>query len=485
MHYKSIFIIYTILLCTKGFAQEEFHADTLTVNETKELLAASRNTTFGYYALADSFSKRGDSVNAGVWLMKVSPYQLMYELQVPNGLVTFLSGGVALTAKAKREYWTLFSKTYNQKRSPAYLQFQQMAEELAASRDQWETCTTSNVFYQVNDELQKKDSLYFSVLHQYITKNGWPTLANGSLYAAQIAAHDARHHQEYIPMLKKEIAKGNVPVNALQEMIYWNRGEELHAYLIKLLKYHKGKFICYEINMLRDNKMPDSALLQNMEYTAHKLSAHYVSTVVFCHDPKLYDSLVKKPLAQWMGEDIDVQDPYALLAKDLIQCMHADESVTFSMRLGLWGWQWMPTDRRGLGERMYMFYNNDTEVAPEANLDKLLTDNKFITHAINFDVAQSTIQPQSMSFINRLATWLKANPSVKLEIDGHTDNDGNEETNLKLSQARANEVKKQLTLLGINEARLTAAGFGATRPIQPNDTPEGKSQNRRVEFVKQ
>ena len=80
---------------------------------------------------------------------------------------------------------------------------------------------------------------------------------------------------------------------------------------------------------------------------------------------------------------------------------------------------------------------------------------------------------------------MKANPKVLLEIDGHTDNDGNPDKNLQLSQTRADEVMKQLTLLGINANRLTAKGYGATKPIQTNDTPEGKAANRRVEFVKQ
>ncbi len=120
-----------------------------------------------------------------------------------------------------------------------------------------------------------------------------------------------------------------------------------------------------------------------------------------------------------------------------------------------------------------------------SRFDSILTEQRLITHAIHFDTDSATIKPESMAFINQLAAWMRAHPRVRLEIDGHTDNDGNEETNLKLSQARANEVKKQLTLLGITEARLSATGYGATRPIQPNDTPEGKSQNRRVEFVKQ
>ncbi len=116
--------------------------------------------------------------------------------------------------------------------------------------------------------------------------------------------------------------------------------------------------------------------------------------------------------------------------------------------------------------------------------NKIITDNKFVTHAINFDVNKSTIQPRSMGFITQLAQFLKSNPTIKLEIDGHTDSDGDADANLKLSQARADEVKKQLAAMGIDAARLTAKGLGPTKPIKPNTTPENKAENRRVEFIK-
>ena len=115
---------------------------------------------------------------------------------------------------------------------------------------------------------------------------------------------------------------------------------------------------------------------------------------------------------------------------------------------------------------------------------RILTEKKFVTHAINFDVNKSTIKPESMSFIMQLAQFLKANPTVKLEIDGHTDSDGEPSANIKLSQERADEVKKQLVSAGINDNRLTTKGFGASKPLQPNTTPEGKANNRRVEFIK-
>ena len=75
-------------------------------------------------------------------------------------------------------------------------------------------------------------------------------------------------------------------------------------------------------------------------------------------------------------------------------------------------------------------------------------------------------------------------PELKFSIEGHTDSDGDNELNQQLSKDRAQAVLKQLVSMGIENTRLTSKGFGETLPIDSNDTPEGKANNRRVEFVK-
>lgn len=121
---------------------------------------------------------------------------------------------------------------------------------------------------------------------------------------------------------------------------------------------------------------------------------------------------------------------------------------------------------------------------PEAiAIERLLSDKKFTTHAISFDVNSSVCKHTSMAFIRRLASFLKKNPSIKLEIDGHTDNDGNAAANMKLSLDRAKEVRRQLIAMGVAASRLTTKGLGASNPIDSNSTMEGKANNRRVEFI--
>ena len=117
-------------------------------------------------------------------------------------------------------------------------------------------------------------------------------------------------------------------------------------------------------------------------------------------------------------------------------------------------------------------------------IGKAFTDGKYISHGINFDVNKSSIKPTSMGELNAIAKILKENSALKVEIGGHTDADGDDTSNLKLSEARASSVKNQLITMGIDGSRLSTRGYGETKPLAPNTTFEGKAENRRVEFVK-
>jgi outer membrane protein OmpA-like peptidoglycan-associated protein len=103
---------------------------------------------------------------------------------------------------------------------------------------------------------------------------------------------------------------------------------------------------------------------------------------------------------------------------------------------------------------------------------------------IYFDLGKATIKPESKEALSDAAKILKDNPSINVEIQGHTDNIGSDESNLTLSDKRAWAVVNYLVdNFGIDRARLTAKGYGESRPIADNGTAEGRAQNRRVEFV--
>ncbi len=116
---------------------------------------------------------------------------------------------------------------------------------------------------------------------------------------------------------------------------------------------------------------------------------------------------------------------------------------------------------------------------------KLMTEGKISTNGILFDSGSDKIQPQSYGIIRQISQVLMQDKNIRLNIVGHTDSDGSDEANLKLSKERANAVKNALiTIYNISEDRLQTEGKGEAIPVADNSTPNGKAQNRRVEFIK-
>ena len=108
----------------------------------------------------------------------------------------------------------------------------------------------------------------------------------------------------------------------------------------------------------------------------------------------------------------------------------------------------------------------------------------FATLHINFDTGKSRIKAESYEVISEISKMLKTNTDLKISIEGHTDNVGDEESNIKLSKNRAKSVLMALVDEGIEESRLKSEGFGQTKPVGDNTTDEGKAKNRRVELRK-
>ena len=107
---------------------------------------------------------------------------------------------------------------------------------------------------------------------------------------------------------------------------------------------------------------------------------------------------------------------------------------------------------------------------------------EFALVGINFDTNDATIKAENHAILAQAAATLLANPSIKVEIQGHTDNVGTEKGNKPLSEKRAAAVKKYLVSKGVDESRLITSAFGSTKPVSDNKSVDGKSLNRRVDF---
>lgn len=113
-----------------------------------------------------------------------------------------------------------------------------------------------------------------------------------------------------------------------------------------------------------------------------------------------------------------------------------------------------------------------------------LNTNGSVALNILFENGKSVIQPESMKIVDQIAEMLKANPTLKVSIEGHTDNVGTAASNKMLSLERANAVIAVLVAKEIDKSRLSGKGWGQEKPVSENNTEEGRAKNRRVEIVK-
>lgn len=139
----------------------------------------------------------------------------------------------------------------------------------------------------------------------------------------------------------------------------------------------------------------------------------------------------------------------------------------------------------------YLFHSENFDI-PTGSADNLVNKvielkniavgSKIALRNIFFDTGKSTLRSESNAELDRLVKLMKDVPSLKIEISGHTDNTGSAKLNESLSQDRAQAVVNYLTSKGISASRMTAKGYGSTRPIASNNSEDGRQQNRRTEF---
>ena len=114
---------------------------------------------------------------------------------------------------------------------------------------------------------------------------------------------------------------------------------------------------------------------------------------------------------------------------------------------------------------------------------ELMPGDAVVLQNIQFEYNSSVLTEESQAGIQILNDFLQRNSDLRVELAGHTDNVGSDSYNLKLSTERAETVRNALIAIGIDESRLTAKGYGAMRPIAPNDTEEHRALNRRTEMI--
>jgi outer membrane protein OmpA-like peptidoglycan-associated protein len=121
-------------------------------------------------------------------------------------------------------------------------------------------------------------------------------------------------------------------------------------------------------------------------------------------------------------------------------------------------------------------------IVKDFELKKVEVGLKIVLEKIYFETGKANLKPTSHEQLGQIKKILEANPAIRIEISGHTDNVGSLRTNTRLSTDRAKAVADYLIDLGIDKSRIEYKGYAYSQPIAPNDTREGRQQNRRVEF---
>lgn len=154
------------------------------------------------------------------------------------------------------------------------------------------------------------------------------------------------------------------------------------------------------------------------------------------------------------------------------------------------GFTWCRLDTRSGGRYVLEIIDEagldlSVEFDADALLEALDRDGQVAIYGILFDVDRADLRPGSGQVLDTIATILKADSALRLEVAGHTDSTGSAERNRELSLERARAVVNALALYGIDRGRLIARGYGPDQPVADNATEEGCQQNRRVELIKQ
>lgn len=281
--YLTLVLIWTI---SNSYGQTDVDAiaDTLTSVERAELRQGLRNSSFGYHRIADSFSRKGDSINAGRWFLKIDPYYLMWEYSNPATPDTIMNR-LALTEDTKIAYREIYSSVYTGKKSDSYIDFEKMHTEDQLIRNTLDKCGDTFTCSKLLKRMHLTDSMHFEYLYDYVKKNGWPTIANGSLHACIIAIHDHKRHEYYAPLLKKAIANGQAPMEPLGLILFWKEKGKVNTHFKEYLDTSR-KF-SYDISSILDYVLPSN--LSEIKKIVKKYCPVKYYVVYESSDPKAFE----------------------------------------------------------------------------------------------------------------------------------------------------------------------------------------------------
>lgn len=334
----------------------------------------------------------------------------------------------------------------------------------------------------VNTELDE-EGVFISAngQHLYYSSNGLAGMGDLDVYRSTFDK-DKQEWSEPVNM--------GYPINSVENDIYFVlTADEKFAYMSSLRQENLGEQDIYKIDM--QNWKP--VYLNQPEYSevfaesssirrdAEIVSANPVrSDVVIAY--QLLDDENGKPV----DADIDFVSQYGKVVKPVqkgtgsyeITLHHSSDSSVY-YKVNIHG-----TGYLSYASSMYFHgaAKSPENVAETVRL-KRIAGNVNVGYILNVYFSHDGTQPLSLEGIQGLLRMMKSSSTMRVEIGGHTDNSGQDDYNMDLSKRRANAVRDMLIKGGVDGSRITAVGYGKTKPLAPNDSRQGRSLNRRTEFI--
>lgn len=215
--YKICLYLLVITLCAVKtvFSQTNVVADTLTPLEIKQVEAGFKRSTFYAFYMADSFSRRKDTLHASEWFLKIDPFYFLTGLSNAAHADSFLHR-YRLSEDVKAAYREMYQAVISTPRTEDYLLMKQMRDEDQDVRRKLENCGDSFTCSILRIKMIRTDSTHFETLYKYVQEKGWPDMSNGSMYAALIAIHNGSKAAYFVPFIKQAISVGKLPFEPLQ-----------------------------------------------------------------------------------------------------------------------------------------------------------------------------------------------------------------------------------------------------------------------------
>ena len=316
---------------------------------------------------------------------------------------------------------------------------------------------------------------------------------------------------------KWDLVRGSAEVASINgvKCIEMDQRDSWIAPLVKGgIKNYLGDVFTIEYDMLYDDRPKDgcaSVELDIMNENSSRDNELFTITYNFCHDKQAYDcsyclttepSFNSKDGHATSADNTTNNDGrwhhYALSFNKRAIKFYIDGRRVINVPNAKPGAGWVTWFACGGPRPAYMknvviakgavelYERNATDIdAKVAAIEKSIAETgKFVTNNILFETGKATLKPESMEEIQKVADYMKKNPSARFEVQGHTDNQGSDAVNDPLSQQRAQAVVDALEKLGCDPFNMRAVGKGSHEPVADNATEAGRAKNRRVEFIK-